>query len=101
SVGRHSGMGGGRASATALGTPNGLLAWRQNMRNWIEWEADGVESGVALAFDVTGYVFVVNGKSDGSARGDAGTQVMLGLVGAFRQAQPRTALVVGLGTRST
>ena len=31
----------------------------------------------------TGYAFIVNGKSDGSARGDAGTQVMLGLLGAL------------------
>ena len=41
---------------------------------------------------------VVNGKSDGHARGDAGTMVMGGLIGAALHPDPRTALVVGLGT---
>src|SRR5581483_148331 len=45
--------------------------------------------------------FVVNGKSDGAARGDAPTQVMLGLIGAIVHPDPRTALVVGLGTGSS
>src|SRR5262249_20713329 len=48
-----------------------------------------------------GYAFIVNGKSDGSARGDAGTQVMSGLLGVLRNPQARRALVVGLGTGST
>jgi predicted membrane-bound spermidine synthase len=101
SVWRHGGIGAGRAPANTLSSPNELESWRQKMRSWVEWEADGVESSVALAFDPAGYAFLINGKSDGSARADAGTQVMLGLVGAFRQAEPRTALVVGLGTGST
>ena len=53
-------------------------------RRAIVWEGDGVESSVALARDDNGYAFIVNGKADGSARGDAGTQVMLGLIGALR-----------------
>ena len=57
----------------------------------IVWEGDGVESSVALAAEPTGYAFIVNGKSDGSARGDAGTQVMLGLLGALRHPEPRSA----------
>src|SRR6185295_2654232 len=67
----------------------------------IVWDGDGVESSVALAAEENGYAFVVNGKSDGSARGDAGTQVMLGLLGAIRHPQPRRALVIGLGTGSS
>ena len=40
--------------------------------------------------------------SDGrSARGDAGTQVMAGMVGAAVHPNPRAALVIGLGTGST
>ena len=45
------------------------------------WERDGVESSVALVTDTDGYAFIVNGKADGNARVDAGTQVMLGLLG--------------------
>src|SRR5262249_13975398 len=38
---------------------------------------------------------------DGSARGDAGTQVMAGMIGAAIHPNPQTALVIGLGTGST
>ncbi|HSL83353.1 MAG TPA: fused MFS/spermidine synthase, partial [Thermoanaerobaculia bacterium] len=48
-----------------------------------------------------GYAFLVNGKSDGSALADAGTQVMGGLVGAMLHPRPERALVIGLGTGST
>ncbi len=98
---RHSGIGAGRVPADALTSANGFRAWAQATRRSIEWEADGVESAVALAQEPSGYAFVVNGKSDGSARGDAGTQVMLGLLGVLRQPQARRALVIGLGTGST
>jgi spermidine synthase len=67
----------------------------------VVWQADGTESGVALVLDPTGYAFIVNGKSDGGARGDSGTQVMLGLVGALTAPSPRRALVIGLGTGSS
>ena len=70
-------------------------------RRAIVWDGDGVESSVALADEQTGYAFIVNGKSDGSALGDAGTQVMLGLIGALQHPQPRRALVIGLGTGSS
>ena len=70
------------------------------MRQRVVWEADGVESSVAL--DLTEeYAFIVNGKSDGSALGDAPTQVMSGLLGALVHPNPRRALVIGLGTGST
>jgi spermidine synthase len=60
-----------------------------------------VESTVALAVEPNGYAFIVNGKSDGSARGDAGTQVMLGLLAALGHPSPKRSLVVGLGTGSS
>src|SRR5439155_7511937 len=69
--------------------------------NAVVWEGDGVESGIALIADASGYAFIVNGKSDGSARADAGTQVMLGLIAALKHPNPKTALVVGLGTGSS
>ncbi len=100
-VWRHGGIGAGRAMADVFASPSRLRAWENALRHAIVWQGDGVESGVALAAQLSGYAFIVNGKSDGSARGDAGTQVMLGLLGAIRHPQPRRALVIGLGTGST
>ena len=48
-----------------------------------------------------GYAFVVNGKADGSARVDAGTQVMLALIGSILHPNPKQSLVIGLGTGSS
>jgi spermidine synthase len=98
---RHSGIGAGRTAGDVLATPNRLVAWTNVRQRGVVWEADGTESGVALVHDPTGYAFIVNGKSDGAARGDAGTQVMLGLVGALTTPNPRRALVIGLGTGSS
>jgi spermidine synthase len=100
-VWRHAGIGAGRAPAFVLNTPNDLRSWQQANRRKIEWEADGVESSVALALEPTGHAFLVNGKSDGSARADAGTQVMLGLLALLGQPASQRALVIGLGTGST
>lgn len=97
-VWRHSGI--GAARATIPGERNELRRWVNDNRRSIAWERDGRESsvGVVVISDVS---FVLNGKSDGSARGDAGTQVMLGVVPAALHPRPRSALVVGLGTGST
>ncbi len=100
-VWRHSGIGAGRVPEDVLASANQLHGWENTMRQRIYWDGDGVESSVALTMDPTGFAFVVNGKSDGAARGDAGTQVMLGLIGAMLHPSPRTALVVGLGTGSS
>src|SRR5262249_28442526 len=71
-----------------------------DLRNGLLWEADGLESSVALVLggDVG---LLVNGKSDGSAVNDSPTQVMSGLIGAAIHPLPRRALVIGLGTGST
>jgi spermidine synthase len=95
---RHSGIGAGRAPA--LDSPNAIRDWVWRNRRTLVWDADGRESSVAL-IDGSDYAFVVNGKVDGSARGDAGTQVMSGLVGAMLHPNPHRALVIGLGTGST
>ncbi len=96
---RHSGIGAGRFGeppATANGTRAEIRAARADLL----WEAEGLESSVALVGSA-GYSFLVNGKSDGSALGDAGTQVMGGLIGSMLHPEPKTALVIGLGTGST
>jgi spermidine synthase/MFS family permease len=97
-VWRHSGIGAGRAPAHD--SPNAIREWEYRNRRQLVWDVDGRESSVAL-IDGGDYAFVVNGKVDGSARGDAGTQVMAGLVGAILHPDPRRALVIGLGTGST
>ena len=66
----------------------------------VVWEAEGVESSVALQ-QIAALAFVVNGKVDGNARNDAPTQVMGGLLGALLHPGPRASLVIGLGTGST
>ncbi|MGE5234303.1 MAG: spermidine synthase, partial [Acidobacteriota bacterium] len=96
---RHSPIGAGRMGAQWQG-PNDVRATLGNQRRTTVWEADGVESAVALSLD-TEYAFIINGKSDGSAIGDAPTQVMSGLLGAMLHPDPRRALVIGLGTGST
>jgi spermidine synthase len=97
-VWRHSGIGAGRAAAHD--SPNAIREWVNRNRRQLVWDVDGRESSVALV-NGSDYAFVVNGKVDGSARGDAGTQVMSGLVGAMLHPSPRRALVIGLGTGST
>ena len=98
---RHSGIGAGRSGVDTIVSPNQLRSWRNGARRSIVWEGDGVESSVALAIQPSGYAFIVNGKSDGSARGDTSTQVMTGVLGAIVGANPRRSLVIGLGTGSS
>jgi spermidine synthase len=96
---RHSPIGAGRVHLENS-TTNETLDWINSQRRFVGWATDGVESSVALSA-ANGLAFIVNGKTDGNARGDAATQVMGGLVGAILHAQPRRALVIGLGTGST
>lgn len=95
---RHSGIGAGRVELPA--NPNAIRRWENYQRGRLVWEGDGKESAVALINDED-TSFIVNGKSDGAAVDDAPTQVMGGLVGAILHPNPRSALVVGLGTGST
>ena len=100
-VWRHAGIGAGRASITSLTSANQLKAWTHAEQRSVVWDGDGTESSVALGRASTGYAFIVNGKADGSALGDAGTQVMMGLLGAILTPHAHRSLVIGLGTGST
>jgi len=98
---RHSPIGAGRAPIASFSTPNQWVSWARTRQRVIVWEGDGVESSVALASDSAGYAFVVNGKSDGSALGDAPTAVMLGMLGPILNPAAKRTLVIGLGTGSS
>jgi spermidine synthase len=97
---RHSPIGVGRIPAETTSSPNGWRSWVNAERRGILWEADGVESAVALS-NRAGLAFVINGKVDGHIRADAPTQVMSGIVGAILHPDPKSALVIGLGTGSS
>ena len=96
---RHSPIGAGRVVLDA-GSPWPLDEAVRAKNRAILWSEDGIESSLA-AEAVAEYSFLVNGKADGSARTDAPTQVMGGLIGAALHPHPRSALVIGLGTGST
>jgi MFS family permease len=96
---RHSPIGAGRVNLAGK-TSNEIIDWQRRQRRTVVHEAEGVESSVAVTSD-DGYAFFVNGKSDGHAVADAGTQIMGGLVGAMLHPRPTRSLVVGLGTGST
>lgn len=96
---RHSPIGAGRVE-TIRGGRNGLIDFAHLRQRTTKWEAEGVESSVSLA-NADGFAFIVNGKSDGHARLDAGTQIMGGILPALLHPRPRRAAVVGLGTGTT
>lgn len=81
-------------------TPNETRDLIQSMRRDILWQADGVETSIGISKSES-LAFVVNGKSDGNAKKDAGTQVMSGLLAALVHPHPEKAAVIGLGTGST
>jgi spermidine synthase len=96
---RHSGIGAGRG-AIPEPDPNSERFWLHENRSKFVWQAEGIESSIGI-IATDGLSFVVNGKVDGSAIGDAATQVGLAIVGAALHPDPKTALVIGLGTGQT
>jgi spermidine synthase len=94
---RHSPIGYGRIAALPASI-NGLRQWQNVVRGSVLRENEGREASVAVTIGDGGSALMVNGKSDGTAFGDADTQVMLGVLPALLHPQPRTALMVGLGT---
>ncbi|HYV45801.1 MAG TPA: fused MFS/spermidine synthase, partial [Myxococcaceae bacterium] len=95
---RHSSVGAGRSSPAP--DPNGVRQWLGLYQRGVVWEKDGRESSVAIK-EGEGIAFLVNGKSDGGALSDASTQVMSGLLGAMLHPDPKSALVIGMGTGET
>ena len=81
-------------------TPNETRDLLQALRRDILWEADGVETSIGISKSQS-LAVIVNGKSDGNAKRDAGTQVMAGLLPALMHPHLERAAVIGLGTGST
>jgi spermidine synthase len=97
---RHSAIGAGRVDLRGA-SPNAVQDWVRDRRRQLAWQADGLESSVAVLKKAGGYAFAIAGKVDGSVRDDASTQVMSGLIGAALSSDPRRVLVIGLGTGET
>jgi spermidine synthase len=96
---RHTPVGAGRVRPDLAGE-NARTAWLHDVRRNIYWEAEGVESSIALDRD-SGFALLVHGKSDGHAIMDAPTTVMLGLIPALAHPDPKRSMVIGLGTGTT
>jgi len=96
---RHTPVGAGRVRPD-LSNANARTDWLHGVRRGIAWEAEGVESSIALD-RASGYALLVHGKSDGHAIMDAPTTVMLGLVPALAHPAPKRSMVIGLGTGTT
>jgi spermidine synthase len=94
-VWRHGGIGARRVALPAQ--PNELREWINERRHVLVWEAEGIESSVGILGE-NGLAFVVNGKSDGNALDDAATQIGAAILGAALHDDPKTGLVIGLGT---
>jgi predicted membrane-bound spermidine synthase len=95
-VWRHSGIGAGRAFVPDS-NPNHLRQWVNEKRRGLIWEAEGIESSIGI-LGQDGLAFVVNGKTDGNSLEDAATQIGASILGAVLHKDPKTALVIGLGT---
>lgn len=98
-VWRHQPIGAGRVKIAGF-SANALRKWMHDASRDVFWEEDGRESSVAVTRH-NGYAFFVNGKSDGSVIGDAGTQIMAPMIGAMIHPRATSSLVVGLGTGSS
>lgn len=93
---RHTPIGAGRMP-DRFDSRNDLDRLTYEHRRSVIWEAEGVESSVALEGQ-SQYIFLINGKADGSALRDAPNMVMSVLIGAALHPEPKRALVIGLGS---
>ena len=97
---RQSPIGAGRGGHANVRSRNAVERWLRLHRRRVVFQTDGIESCLGVTIE-SGIAFVINGKVDGNAVGDAGTQIMGGLIGTIVQPSASRALVVGLGTGST
>ncbi|HEX3596645.1 MAG TPA: fused MFS/spermidine synthase [Polyangiaceae bacterium] len=96
---RHLPIGAGRVDFPGR-TTNVLRAWMATQKDSVLWQADGIETSVALTKG-NQLAFLVDGKSDGAVYTDRGTQAGAGLIAALAHPAPKSSLVIGLGTGMT
>lgn len=96
-VWRHSGIGAGRGVVPPADAVNETKRWANEQRRSLLWQAEGIESSIGITAP-DGLSFVVNGKNDGNALGDAGTQIGVAAIGAALHPAAKKGLVIGLGT---
>ncbi|MBL9126375.1 MAG: fused MFS/spermidine synthase [Verrucomicrobiales bacterium] len=96
-VWRHTSIGYGVVRAMPT-TPSETENQMRSQRRQLAREYEGRESSIAVMRGDEGWALFSNGKADGSAISDGGTQVMLGLVSAMQHPEPKSAFVIGLGT---
>jgi spermidine synthase len=96
---RHSPIGAGRLKVE-FADRNQLINAIHRKNRVVFWQAEGRESSIAMQ-SIDGASFLISGKVDGHTRGDASTQVMSGLIGAALHPDPKSSLVIGLGTGSS
>ncbi len=94
---RHTALGYG-VLRSLPSTPVELEDQMRAHRRHLAREYEGRESSIAVMRGDEGWALFSNGKADGSALMDAGTQVMLGLVSAMQHPSPKSAFLIGLGT---
>lgn len=94
---RHTALGYGIVKSLPA-SPAGLEDQLRAHRREVAREYEGREASIAVTRGDEGWALFSNGKADGSALADAGTQVMLGLIGALQHPGPRSAFLIGLGT---
>ncbi len=95
---QHNPIGFGRSTIPPKQTLNSALQSARHYNAVILEKFDGRETTIAIAKS-NDLSLLSNGKSDGSALADAGTQIMLGMLGsALHQHEVANACVIGLGT---
>ncbi|NLI76282.1 MAG: fused MFS/spermidine synthase [Candidatus Riflebacteria bacterium] len=97
---RHGGVATGSDFFQGRATVTEMTDFLRLKRRIVAWETDGVESSLAQMTS-NGLAVSSNGKIDGNSLLDAPTQVMLGLLCGLFHPQPKSSLVVGLGSGST
>lgn len=96
---RHTPIGYGLTQALPTGDPE-LQDFVNSRRRGLVSEFEGRSASLGLRKSGS-YTITVNGKADGSALGDAPTQVMAGLIAALEHPKPQAAFVLGLATGCT
>jgi spermidine synthase len=75
--------------------------WRQGIQEQVLFYRDGIGATVSVHQGKDERSLRINGKADASTGADMATQVMLGHLPALLHPEPKTALVIGLGSGVT